>query len=253
MHLCPCINDYFSLVSIVKYKPTMTSIVDVEKKRRTVFKPLLDNPFPQAEFPFIDSAIQSQILEFLLLQLQEIKKFNDLKTQKFTPNEPECLKHITLGFNSTVKVLEAQAKSKFKKTPLNTTPLKYVFVCKPDIEPPLITQQFPTLCYTSSTESNIVKLIALPRGSMSKIEEALGKPTGIIGMESFEGISSSFKDLLDDVPDVKVPWLENMSYQALNVKMLKTTAPIKGKVTKGKIEKKKKNKPKADQITKKKV
>lgn len=201
----------------------MNSIKEVEKKRKQVFKPLLDNPFTQAQFPIIKPSIQDQILDFLLHILEDIGKHETLLKSKpdFTPEEPESLKNMTLGFNSTVQWLEEQARG------TQTKQLSYVIVCKADIQPALLTSQFPVLSYTASTENNKVKLVQLPRGSMDKIEKALGKKAGIIGLQKDECFPDAFLKLIDaNVNDVEVPWLKNSKFVNPNIKILKTTAPI---------------------------
>jgi ribonuclease P/MRP protein subunit POP3 len=193
------------------------------EKRRTVFKPLLDNPFPSSQFPLVPHDSQHQIMEFLLLQLQDVANWNEIKGTK--PAKPEILDHLTMGFNSTVKFLEAQAKEPQKR------PMRYVFVCKTEISPQLLVQQFPALCYTASNGIK-VKLIQLPRGAMSQLQEKLAMKCAILGMFDNDVISRSFKELLESVPDVEVPWLNNPKFRELKVKMLETTAPITKKQNK---------------------
>lgn len=166
----------------------MNSVKEAEKKRKQVFKPLLDNPFTQAQFPIINQNIQDQILDFLLHILEDIGKYETLLKSKpeVSPEEPESLKHMTLGFNSTVQLLEDQARG------FHTKELSYVLVCKADIQPSLLTSQFPILSYTASSESNKVKLVQLPRGSMDKIEKVLGKKTGIIGLQNNKCFPDAF-------------------------------------------------------------
>ncbi|CCH42731.1 Ribonucleases P/MRP protein subunit [Wickerhamomyces ciferrii] len=216
----------------------MNSIKAVEKKKKQVFKPLLDNPFTQAQFPRIEPSIQSQILDFLIHILEDIGKYESLKStssksnNKFTLEKPEILDHITLGFNSTVQKLESQAQGKPQKQIIS-----YVLVCKADIQPSLITSQFPVLSYTASSEHNKVKLVQLPKGSIEKIEKVLGKKNGIIGLSKTEFLPNAFIKLLDDVPNVEVPWLENIRFVKPNIKLLETTATIAPKKDKNKNNK----------------
>lgn len=204
------------------------------EKRRAVFKPLLENPFPAVEFPFIEQELQGHILEFLLNQLQEVSLWNGIKGDD-KPPKPEIVKELTIGFNSTVKCLEAQARPHKKHLEKK---IRYVFVCKPDITPQLLIQQFPVLCYTASRGVK-VKLIQLPRGSASQLGEKLARRCTILGMFDNDIIPTSFKTLLESTPDVQVPWLEEVKLRELNVKMLETSAPVKVQ-KKNKVEKKKK-------------
>jgi len=217
----------------------MNSLKEVERKRKQVFKPLLENPFTQAQFPRIEPSIQEQLLEFLLHTLEDIGKYETVIKSKpsFKPDRPDSLDHITLGFNSTVQCLEKQAQSKSSKDALS-----FIFVCKPDIQPQLLTSQFPVLCFTASTELNKVKLVQLPRGSMDRVEKALGKRTGIIGLKKSKVFPDAFMKLIETgVEDVNVPWLENIKFVRPKIKMLKTTAPImpkKNKNQNNKVQKK---------------
>lgn len=204
--------------SYITHISSTMSLKEVEK-RRTVFKPLLDNPYPQASFPMLPQETQKQITEFLMLQLQDITSWKSIGGPK--PPQPEIMGCITTGFNSTVKVLESQAKQ-----PQLEKKMRYVFVCKAEIKPQLLIQHFPVLCYTAS-QGVKVKLIQLPRCSMAQLEEKLGKKCAILGMYENGVISKSFRELLDSVPDVEVPWLDNVDFHKLNVKMVETTAPIK--------------------------
>lgn len=225
----------------------MNSLKEVEKRRKQVFKPLLENPFTQAQFPRIEPSIQDQLLDYLLHLLEDIAKYENLIKSKpsFTPERPEILNNITLGFNSTVQRLEKQAHTRIAQSPpsssSSSSPLSYIFVCKADIQPQLLTSQFPVLCYTASTHQKKVKLIQLPKGSIDRIEKVLGKKTGIIGLTRSSTYPDSFTKLIENhVKDVEVPWLENVRFVKPKVKMLKTSAPILPKRQKNqKVQKKK--------------
>lgn len=213
----------------------MNSLKEVEKKRKQVFKPLLENPFTQAQFPRIEPIIQEQLLEFLLHILLDVKKYNTLVDSKpsFKVDKPEILSNVTLGFNSTVQALENQAQDK-KQSPK----LSFIVVCKADIQPQLLISQLPVLCYTASKHDHKIKLIQLPKGSIGRIEEVLGKKTGIIGLQKFENLPDGFIKLIEEeVKNIEVPWLENINFVSPKIKMLKTTAPIMPKRNKQKNNK----------------
>lgn len=180
------------------------------KDTRRVLKPLLDNPYPVTQFPIIPADEQRQILEFLLLQLHPISSWNRLRVK---PAEPDIMNKITTGFNSTVKQLETQTRGCKER-------LVWVFVCKPDIEPPLLIQHFPVLCYNAQA-----KLVQLPRGSSAQIGDALDKRCSILGLYESD-IPTGFRELLNKVPDIALPWLDN-EFRELNVKMVETTAPVR--------------------------
>lgn len=193
----------------------MTSIKKIEKTKQ-VFKPLLDSPYPKSEFPDIEIDIQDQILGFLLLLLNDLGNYNKHKDKI---NKPEILKSTTLGFNSTVKQLEIQSKTKIEN------PIRYVFVCKSDISPQLLIQQFPNLCYLAHA-----KLIQLPKGSFDKLKEITHQSINIIGLKDSTLISKSFLEILNTLPDLNIEWLKEVNYYKTRINFVKTSAPLTKKV-----------------------
>lgn len=226
----------------------MNSLKSLEKpKSKNVIKPILENPFVQQKFPEISDSISQSISDFLLHNLQQVSQYSKAKNTKgFKPESypvPPFYELLTLGFNPTVSQLEGQVKNfkENKEESLDTKDyIKYVFVCKSDVKPQIILQHFPSLVYLSSPDSYKVKLIALPKGTIDKLEAILGNKTTIIGMKANDLISADFKEMLDNVEDVDVPWLRDFKFQKARVKMLKTTMPL-GKRVKQKILKKSKN------------
>ncbi|KAH3673553.1 hypothetical protein WICMUC_003660 [Wickerhamomyces mucosus] len=220
----------------------MNTLKGIEKpKSKKVIKPILDSPYLKQEIPEISNEASLSILQFLLHYLKDTSSY--LKSSKKSiQNEPEVLKYLTLGFNSTVQKLENQVKLQIQGQQEHTTEFtKYLFICQKDIKPQLILSQFPTLVYMSSSESFKVKLISLPKGSLDQIEQLIGSKTSIIGMSSNEIISKDFKELLENVPDVDIPWLKNVEFKNTRVKLLETTQPLVKRV-KQPIKKKNKNK-----------
>lgn len=88
------------------------SLKDIERRRKEVLKPILDNPFTRGfEWPSVDPATSDKIMEYLTQLLSRYGSYLDMKRNshgKKIPVPPEALK-ITVGFNSTVKRLETQA------------------------------------------------------------------------------------------------------------------------------------------------
>lgn len=157
--------------SVVKTsaKASSSSIKAQEAKKRLVFRPILDNPYTQSNvWPFIEPQLGVDIVDLLE---------NILKTQKDS-------KEIYHGFNPTVQTLEKQAAYNRDKTGDVVPQIKYVFVCKFDMSPPILTSMFPVLCMTSSKSTDdMVKLVQLPRGSIERLSKALGiENSGIIGI-----------------------------------------------------------------------
>lgn len=230
-------------------EPQLGSLKDVEQKKRQVFKPILDNPYTQSsQWPEVDSKLANDILELLCLLLAGVGKYQKMKRgakKGEDIGEPDMLNHITLGFNSTVKRLESQADEKrqiltgqskrLKKS--SDSNLKYVFVAKNDISPPILTQSFPVLCFTASQSlENRVKLVGLPKGSMDRLSSILNiKHTGIIGITENFTEAKPLLTLVDSIEDVDMPWLSAIftdisSFTAYfhkpAIKVLATTAPV---------------------------
>ena len=239
------------------------SLKDTEKRRRQVFKPILDNPYTQTKlWPFISPELSNTILEHLSQILSNLGFYNGLlaeaknnsSSKMKSTDIPEIRKEITIGFNSTIKALETQAsrhrsrlvKKKSHKKQRTSDPapyIKYVFVAKYDITPSLLTNPFPVLAYTSSTSANDkVKLIQLPRGSMSRLSSILKiENTGILGLsDNIDKAQALYNIIETEVKDVEVPWLgyllsENDQkvdqqvqgvFRKPAVKFLNTSAPI---------------------------
>mgnify|MGYP001119046192 CR=1 FL=1 len=232
-----------------------TSLKELEKKRRQVFKPVLDNPFTQSNlWPFIEPELATNIIDLLEIVLSPIgqhsKMVSELKDKSKCPPKPEICNEITIGFNSTVSTLEKQAQTRFKRRKTSTNKfLNYVFVTKYDIAPSVLTSFFPTLTVTASNEQR-VKLIQLPRGTMDKLSKFVNKENvGIIGMTSnVAGASSLYKIIDENVTDVDIPWLsglfdEEQKFVKPSLKHILTSAPI---IPKKNVQKKTASPPKED-------
>lgn len=98
--------------------------------------------------------------------------------------EPSILKHLTVGINEVTKRLEAQASSARRiqigsssnKTPSDIPLLSVVFVCRADVDPPLLVDHLPHLVAAgnSSPAACAVKIVPLPKGAESALSKALG-------------------------------------------------------------------------------
>ncbi|KAH3674276.1 hypothetical protein WICPIJ_009619 [Wickerhamomyces pijperi] len=228
----------------------MNSLKSLEKpKSKNVIKPILENPFVQQNFPEIPESTSKSIRDFLLHNLQQISHYSKAKNTKgFKGGSipvPPFYERLTLGFNPTVSQLEAQVKAFKENKELSTETtkdfIKYVLICKDDTKPQILLQHFPALTYLSSPDHYKVKLITLPKGTINQIESIIGKKITIIGMKENEMISKDFRDLMDTVSNVDVPWLRDFKFQKTRVKMLQTTMPLGKKVKAQKILKKSKN------------
>lgn len=217
-------------------------------KRRQVFKPVLDNPYTQSNlWPFISPELAGQILDYLTVILGGLGNYNKLLQESknlglaMPSNEPGIKSQITIGFNSTVKALENQASvhrveksNKRRRREIDGHFIKYVFVTKFDIQPEVLTQPFPVLCFTASpSRDKRVKLIQLPKSSMSILSKVLNvENVGILGMtEKIEEASALYTLVENSVKEIQVPWLDGLfdgpeTFMKPALKFLKTSAPI---------------------------
>lgn len=219
------------------------SLKEREKRRRQVFKPVLDNPYTQVNWPFIEPQRGEDIRELLIDTIKPIGVYNEvlkrIEADKSIPppQRPEILDQVKIGFNDTTSTLESLAKR--HQHPL---PLGYVFVCKYDISPRILVQHFPVLTYTASKGANShIKLIQLPKGSAQRLSEALNiSDTTILGVSINSPLSKT--DIFNDIQDVSVPYLEHMKdlYNKPVINFLSTTAPIGGKKNQQKLLKQQK-------------
>ncbi|CAN3372411.1 hypothetical protein DIURU_002473 [Diutina rugosa] len=208
------------------------SLKDLAK--RQVFKPVLFDAYTQSNtWPEVKPESIQTLLDLLEVLLSPIGSYNQIKAESkdkpgSLPDAPEVLDSVTLGFNSTVKALERQVGKPSK--------VLVVFVCKADISPTVLTDFFPTLACTSSYGGEPVRLIALPRGSMAKLSQIVGKPhTGIIGVRAGLKGGESLFSIANTVAPVTLPWLDEnkmAAYMKPNVKVLATSAPVKPPKTK---------------------
>ena len=244
------------------------SIKESSRKRRQVSKPILDNPYTQSNlWPFVEPSIAQSILDLLGILLSSIGHYNSIANARSSdngdslkPRKPYMCNKITVGFNSTMGVLEKQAKQirtgkadllSQRKTEaiseqqenLEDDYFKYVFVTRYDITPLLLTSHFPVLSITSSkSASDRVKLVQLPRGSMEKLSSILcSKDVGIIALTSNIDKAEPLYDLIDSTIDnVHAPWLENffanserelssVHFKRPPVKLLSTSSPLPSK------------------------
>ena len=255
------IFDYKTII-MSKASPGTGSLRDIEQRKREVFKPLLDNPFTKgADWPIVDRQASETIMECLTQVLSgygsylEMKKMNK---DKQIPVPSVALK-ITIGFNSTVKKLEVQAKpnrakllgKKIKPNDQAEGYVKYVFVAKSDISTALLTSCFPLLTFSASRSArDRVKLVELPKGAAGKLLSVLRtENVTILSLEEDWAEGKLLFDVVNStISDVEVPWLaglfddsSKLCFEKPNIRFVKTSVPV-GKVEKKKgILKKKKN------------
>jgi len=110
--------------------------------------------------------------------------------------EPPIIPHLILGINQVTKRLEHQARA-YRQTlsatnvipdngtsqPPPSAPISIVFVCRADVDPPLLISHLPTLIASCNSSRNTltnpeshppIKLVPVPKGSESQLAEAAG-------------------------------------------------------------------------------
>lgn len=222
-----------------KNPPTkqISSLKSQEIQKKSIFKPLLTNPYTNKNvWPRVSPDIQSDLLNALETNiLPTIKQWNlyskDEK-EKF-PDLKNDFNNVLTGFNSIMKELENQIQLNFKKK-INDTEIidlneiTMLFVCKGDISCDLLFKHIPTLCQLAN-----VKLITLPKGSSKKLSKALGTQRKIQFLALRKKISEKDKFLTSTidstVDNIKIGFLEKYQRQSLNmnVKFVLTQMPIK--------------------------
>lgn len=212
-----------------KNQASKSSIKGQEVQKKTIFKPLLTNPYTKKNvWPRIDPSVQIDLLQILETDtLQPLRIWNSLTpAEKNTSTSIEHKNTIT-RFNSIMEQLEEQVKSNFSTL---QNPIIALFVCRYDIPCKLTYKHFPTLCQLSR-----VKLITLPKGSAKKLAKAANAKHDIqfLAIRRDATPEKSFLALTLDstVDEVNIGFLENYENQKLNmnVKYVLTEMPIKKK------------------------
>jgi len=113
------------------------------------------------------------------------------------PAAPPIIPHLILGINRVTKRLEDQARA-YRQTltatktnadddgtpqPQPSGPISVVFVCRADVDPPLLISHLPTLIASCNSSRNAltdpnsyppIKLVPVPKGSESLLADATG-------------------------------------------------------------------------------
>lgn len=261
---------------MLKRKAGSNSLKETEKRRKQVFKPVLDNPLTQSNvWPFVPPEDGGAIVDLLEHILAPIGRYNAAKkhlsrsgtvTEKSIDLRPPQIKEkITVGFNSTVGALEKQAQlgrncrlkaanrqrgdngSSKKGDDPPEDYIQYVFVAKFDIALALLTNPFPVLSYTASwSEDTRVKLIQIPKGSRERLSGALKmEDVTIIGLQAGVESASHLYKMANKIKNVDVPWLEgyfdgrvSSHFASPASRVVSTTAPIMEKKNQQKEKKK---------------
>jgi ribonuclease P/MRP protein subunit POP3 len=120
----------------------------------------------------------------------------DADQEPANPTEPPIISHLILGINQVTKRLERQARAYRQTLDVTNTPadngtpepppsrlISIVFVCRADVDPPLLISHLPTLVASCNSSRNSltnpeshppIKLVPVPKGSESLLADATG-------------------------------------------------------------------------------
>ena len=120
----------------------------------------------------------------------------DADQEPVNPTEPPITPHLILGINQVTKRLEHQARAyrqtlsvtkthtdNYTSDPPPFRPVSIVFVCRADVDPPLLISHLPTLIASCNSSRNSlanpeshppIKLVPVPKGSESLLADATG-------------------------------------------------------------------------------
>jgi len=154
------------------------------------------------------------------------KRISEQKTSptvESKPVEPEILKYLTVGLNTTSRHLETEAalskpgalapvdkEIKAEETPRKR--LAVIFLPKPKDN--LVYAHLPLLCYTSSAtqkdKTQQTRLVLLDPSSERTIATAMSLPrAGVIGVfDDTPGAGPLLEYVKENVDPVEIPWLE---------------------------------------------
>jgi len=139
------------------------------------------------------------------------------------PVEPEILKYLTVGLNTTSRHLETEAALSKpgalvpvdkEKEPEQTSRKRLAVVFLPKPRDSLVYSHLPLLCYTSSAtqkdKAQRTRLVLLDSSYERTIATAMGLPrAGVIGVfDDAPGALSLLEYVRENVDPVEVPWLE---------------------------------------------
>lgn len=106
---------------------------------------------------------------------------------------PTTLQHIVVGINEVTRRLECQirrSRTIIIRTTTETSqaqsPLKIIFACRADIDPPMLVDHLPHLAaaYNSGQTKDTLKLVTLPKGAEVLLAQAMGlRRASVIGID----------------------------------------------------------------------
>ncbi|KAJ7597498.1 hypothetical protein C8J56DRAFT_772768 [Mycena floridula] len=158
-----------------------------------------------------------------------------------SPMVPSIFSHLVMGINEVTKRLEGQVQScreRIKATDAEPEPLlvrpcslKTVFVCRADVDPPILIDHLPQLvaAVNSTGTAETVILVPLPKGAESTLSELLGiRRIATFGLDSDTPGLPALLSLVESLPLLSAQWLSTLpqtEFIPTHIKQLKTSAP----------------------------
>jgi ribonuclease P/MRP protein subunit POP3 len=146
----------------------------------------------------------------------------DADQESVVPTGPAIIPHLVLGINQVTKRLEHQARAYRLTTTTTSTitddstsrpppsgPISVVFVCRADVDPPLLISHLPTLIASCNSSRNALKdpesyppvrLVPVPKGSESLLADATGLRR--LAVLALDVIVLSFRSRSDNCADL---------------------------------------------------
>lgn len=199
----------------------------------------LNSPYAAPQWPEVGQQMQSALLKILSELVSPIGEWRSRvpvskgkrsKKRKLADTEaaaqattttvspPTIASYVTVGLNSTSRALEEQGKSSHGPAPLRAVFLTY----------PAASLQYSHLPILALSAKTPVQLVPLHAAAEKELCAALSLPrAGVIGLRSEAPGIEGLLALLDEVPPVQVPFLQQASSgQWLGMKANLSTAQI---------------------------
>lgn len=219
--------------------------------------------YPQLTFgrPLLSTEQEAAILSLLIPLLQPVGDFrrnhvprskgkgragkppNPLAEEPISTlaSMPEIYNNLTIGFNTTIRRLEALSQVRKPSSlseptiahqpPPAPSNLLAVLVCRRSF-PEVVTSSLPLLIATAAPKSSRSRLIEISPQSEAKIAQALRQPrVGVLGVENdAAGAATLARFVVENIEAVDIRWLEPLSTPAyLPVKIHSVAATPKQK------------------------
>ncbi|KAK0208767.1 hypothetical protein DFS33DRAFT_1413965 [Desarmillaria ectypa] len=163
-------------------------------------------------------------------------------------------KHLVVGINAVTKRLECQIQAarhtvvisspcSTEKSSEPSQSLKYIFVCRSDVDPPILIDHIPHLVasFNNCKPSEPIKLIPLPKGAEVTLAECLNiRRIAVFAFDNEAACLSTLSTISENVPVIAAPWLvpqPNTSDRQIvptYIKQVRTSAPRDMKAAKEK-------------------